>query len=135
MGFFIDERADDSQREALETIFGGDAGGWPAGFAELIEDVLGIEYAPIEFEIADDLAAGGSRSPGRRGGGPRRWSARPAPRPRCGPQRARAPRWARASRDVRNGERGRSRRVRVQVELARSVEQALPLRWSGPDEA
>lgn len=51
MGFFIDERADESQREALQAIFGGGAGGWPAGFAELIEDVLGIEYAPIEFEL------------------------------------------------------------------------------------
>ena len=51
MGFFIDERADESQREAIRTIFGGDAGGWPAGFAELIEDVLGIEYAPIEFQL------------------------------------------------------------------------------------
>ena len=55
-GFFIDERADDSQREALQTIFGGDAGGWPAGFAGLIEEVRGIEFAPIEIEIADDLA-------------------------------------------------------------------------------
>jgi hypothetical protein len=53
MGFFIDERADDAQREAIQTIFGGDAGGWPAGFAELIEDVLGIEYAPIDFELEE----------------------------------------------------------------------------------
>ena len=67
MGFFIDERADEGQRDALQAIFSGDAGGWPAGFAELIDEVRGIEYAPIEFEIADDLAAGGSRSPARRG--------------------------------------------------------------------
>ena len=51
MGFFIDERADESQREAIQAIFGGDAGGWPAGFAQLIEDVLGIEFAPIDFQI------------------------------------------------------------------------------------
>jgi hypothetical protein len=56
MGFFIDERADEGQREALQTIWGGEAGGWPAGFAQLIEEVRGIEYAPIKFEIADDLA-------------------------------------------------------------------------------
>jgi hypothetical protein len=56
MGFFIDERADDGQREALQTIWAGEAGGWPAGFAQLIEEVRGIEYAPIEFEISDDLA-------------------------------------------------------------------------------
>ena len=51
MGFFIDERADDAQREAIRIIFGGDAGGWPGGFAQLIDEVLGIEYAPIEFEL------------------------------------------------------------------------------------
>ena len=33
MGLFIDERADERQREALQTIFGGQAGGWPARFA------------------------------------------------------------------------------------------------------
>jgi hypothetical protein len=65
MGFFIDERADESQREALQAIFGGDAGGWPAGFAELIEDVLGIEYAPIEFAIADDMKSWSVEVPGK----------------------------------------------------------------------
>jgi hypothetical protein len=33
MGLFIDENADEPQRQALQTIFGGQAGGWPAGFA------------------------------------------------------------------------------------------------------
>lgn len=65
MGWFIDERADDSQREALDTIFGGKGGGWPAGFAELIEDVLGVEFAPIEIEIADDLASWRVEVPGK----------------------------------------------------------------------
>ena len=65
MGFFIDERADESQREALQAIWGGDAGGWPAGFAELIEDVLGVEYAQIEFELADDLSRWSVEVPGK----------------------------------------------------------------------
>ena len=30
MGMFMDERADESQREALQMIFGGQAGGFPA---------------------------------------------------------------------------------------------------------
>src|SRR5919108_5272399 len=64
-GFFIDERADDSQRGALQAIFGGDAGGWPAGFAQLIEEVRGIEFAPIDFEIADDLAYWRVEVPGK----------------------------------------------------------------------
>jgi hypothetical protein len=69
IGFFIDERADEDQREALQTIWGGEAGGWPAGFAQLIEDVRGIEYAPIEFEIDDDLASWRVEVPGKAKGG------------------------------------------------------------------
>ena len=56
MGFFIDERADERQREALEAIWGGQAGGWPAGFAALMDELRGFEPAPIEVEIADDLS-------------------------------------------------------------------------------
>lgn len=65
MGVFFDERADERQREALEAIFTGRAGGWPAKFAELIGEVRGIEDAPIEFEVADDLASWSARIPGR----------------------------------------------------------------------
>src|SRR5438552_12359674 len=33
MGMYLDEKANEQQREALQVIFGGHAGGWPAGFA------------------------------------------------------------------------------------------------------
>ena len=65
MGIFIDERADDDQREALQTIWRGQAGGWPAGFAELIDELRGFESAPIEFEIADDLGHWRVEVPGK----------------------------------------------------------------------
>jgi hypothetical protein len=65
MGIFFDERADERQREALQAIFGGEAGGWPGGFAELIGEMRGIEFAPIEFEIDDDLNRWSARIPGR----------------------------------------------------------------------
>lgn len=65
MGFFIDERAAEAQRNALQMIWGGKAGGFPAVFAELIGEMRGIEYAPIEFEIADDLAHWRAEVPGR----------------------------------------------------------------------
>jgi hypothetical protein len=65
MGIFIDERADESQREGLQTIFGGHAGGWPGEFANVIGEVRGIEYVPIEFEIADDLAYWSATIPGK----------------------------------------------------------------------
>ena len=37
-------------------IFSGKAGGFMAEIANLIGEVRGIEYAPIKFEIADDLS-------------------------------------------------------------------------------
>jgi hypothetical protein len=64
-GFFLDERADERQREGLQMIFGGQAGGWPAGFAELIEEVRGIDFAQIDFELADDLAYWSVEVPGK----------------------------------------------------------------------
>jgi hypothetical protein len=65
MGIFIDERGDESQRGALQMIFGGQAGGWPGEFAKAIGEVRGIEYAPITFEIADDLAYWAAEVPGK----------------------------------------------------------------------
>jgi hypothetical protein len=65
VGCFVDERADASQREALRTIFLGEAGGWPAAFPELMQEVRGFEAAPIEFEIADDLAWWRAEIPGK----------------------------------------------------------------------
>jgi hypothetical protein len=56
LGIFIDERADEPQREALQAIFAGQAGGWPATLAELIGEVRGIEFARIEMEVAGDRA-------------------------------------------------------------------------------
>ena len=56
-GIFIDERADERQREALLSVFSGQAGGFPATMAELMGDGLrGVEFVPITFEVADDLA-------------------------------------------------------------------------------
>jgi len=65
MGFFIDERADGRQREALQTIFAGQAGGWPASFAALVGEFRGVEFVPIAFEVADDLAFWQAEIPGR----------------------------------------------------------------------
>ena len=37
-------------------IFSGKAGGFMAEFAKLMGEIRGIEFAPIKFEIADDLS-------------------------------------------------------------------------------
>jgi hypothetical protein len=65
MAMFVDERADDGQREALQAIWSGQAGGWPAYFAELIGNVRGMEFARIAFEIDDDLGSWRVEIPGK----------------------------------------------------------------------
>ncbi|WP_263597270.1 DUF1326 domain-containing protein [Metabacillus idriensis] len=52
--FYIDERADQDQREALEQIFTGKVGGWAGEFGSLISELRGIEYVPIKFEAAEN---------------------------------------------------------------------------------
>jgi len=36
-----------------------------AEFAKLVEDVRGIEYAPIKFEVSDDLSRWSAEIPGK----------------------------------------------------------------------
>lgn len=64
-GLFLDGRAHDNQRDALQMIFSGQAGGWPGEFTKLIGEVRGIEFARIVFEVADDLASWRAEIPGR----------------------------------------------------------------------
>jgi hypothetical protein len=65
IGIFFDERADEAQREALQTIFSGQAGGWPAALGDLIGNMRGVEFAPIEFDVSEDLEWWSARIPGR----------------------------------------------------------------------
>jgi hypothetical protein len=65
MGFFLDERANDPQRHALQMVFSGQAGGFMENFAKLIGDVRGIEFVPISFDVAADLAFWRAEIPGK----------------------------------------------------------------------
>lgn len=65
IGMFVDERADEAQRDALTRIFTGTAGGFMAMFANIICESLGVEAAPIMFDIAGDLAHWSVRIPGK----------------------------------------------------------------------
>ena len=47
---YLDNRANKDQQMALETIFGGKAGGAPAMLAGLITDLKGMKWSPIEFD-------------------------------------------------------------------------------------
>ena len=53
VGVYIDERADESQREALGAILSGSAGGVPASLGPLIGEQLGVKFVPITYEETD----------------------------------------------------------------------------------
>jgi hypothetical protein len=65
IAIFFDESANDKQREALNMIFTGKAGGFMAEFAKLIGEVRGIEYAPVKVEVANDLSQWSAEIPGK----------------------------------------------------------------------
>jgi hypothetical protein len=61
-GIFIDERADDAQGDALATIIGGRAGGFPGSVSALFtggRKVIGSERAKITFEITPNQSRWG----------------------------------------------------------------------------
>ncbi|MFE2168077.1 DUF1326 domain-containing protein [Streptomyces sp. NPDC059447] len=63
---FFDERADDAQRTALQMIFGGQAGGWPAQLVGTLgPEMRGMDFAPIEIEVDADLGSWRAAIPGR----------------------------------------------------------------------
>jgi hypothetical protein len=49
LGLYLDERADEQQRAALQTIFTGGAGGPMGALAPLVSTVLGTKAVPITF--------------------------------------------------------------------------------------
>jgi hypothetical protein len=54
---FMDERADEPQRAALQSVFSGQVGGWPKRFGEMVKgENKGFAFAPIKVEIAPDLS-------------------------------------------------------------------------------
>src|SRR5262249_39776496 len=69
IGIYMDERADEGQREALQTIFSGQGGGWPGEFASAIGEAGGCEWVATVLESADDLACGAAGVPGKAAAG------------------------------------------------------------------
>src|SRR5262249_62032135 len=65
MALFLDERADGRQREALQMVFGGRVGGWPAMFTNTIGEVRGMEFVRIAFHVDPDLASWHAEIPGK----------------------------------------------------------------------
>jgi hypothetical protein len=66
-GFIIDESADEAQRQALTTIFGGRAGGWPGLFAENFDDLKTWRIdIPGKATGSTELLAGPTTTPGTR---------------------------------------------------------------------
>ena len=46
-------------------IFSGKAGGFMAELAKLIGEIKGIDFAPIKFEVSDDLSYWSAEIPGK----------------------------------------------------------------------
>jgi hypothetical protein len=65
LGLSIDERAHEGQREVLQRVFSGQAGGFMATLAALVGEVRGLQCVPITFEVADDLATWRAEIPGQ----------------------------------------------------------------------
>lgn len=65
MAFFFDEKTNEKQREALQMIFTGKVGGFMGEFAKLVGENRGIEFAPIKFDVAEDLAYWSAEIPGK----------------------------------------------------------------------
>jgi hypothetical protein len=53
VALYIDERADEHQRQALGEILSGAKGGPPAMLAGLIGEQLGVKFVPVTFESRD----------------------------------------------------------------------------------
>jgi hypothetical protein len=61
---FMDERADEAQRAALQIVFGGQAGGWPKRFGEMVQGQhMGFAFASIHVDIAPDLSTWSAQIP------------------------------------------------------------------------
>ncbi len=53
VALYLDERADDRQRDALTSIFAGSAGGPMGALAPLVSEVLGVKVVPITYSQED----------------------------------------------------------------------------------
>ncbi|MFJ3105589.1 DUF1326 domain-containing protein [Streptomyces sp. NPDC086835] len=134
---FFDERADERQRSALQNIFGGEAGGWPAEFGEMFgPEMRGMEFAPIRIEIDEGLGAWRAEIPGRVSAraealtGPTtpegaRVQVHNAPGAEVGPGQVAT--WGRATTD-------RADAYGFTWERSGKSSKHFPFDWSGPDE-
>ena len=124
---FMDERADEPQRAALQSVFSGQAGGWPKRFGEMVKgETMGFAFAPIKVEIAADLSKWRRRDSGPQHPGRSRSADGPDQRRQGNENLQPAGRGNRPRRRRHLGPRdGRSRgRVRFQVGPHRQVQQA-----------
>jgi len=51
VALYLDERANQKQKDALTKIFAGQSGGPPAALGPFIGEVLGVKSVPIEFKV------------------------------------------------------------------------------------
>ena len=50
---YVDDKANEGQKNAIMAIWGGQAGGHPGALAPLIGEIVGVKDAPIDFQKKD----------------------------------------------------------------------------------
>ena len=65
IGLFFDEKANSQQREALQMIFSGKAGGFMAEFAKLVQMLGGLNMLQLSLMSQKTCPTGGLKSLGR----------------------------------------------------------------------
>ena len=53
MGFFVDAKADDRQREAIQAILSGQAGGWPATRPDFVPAAGAMSFGATGVQFVD----------------------------------------------------------------------------------
>ena len=133
---FVDSNASPQQQEGLQMIFSGQAGGIPARLSAIWGplEMVGMEVAPIDFEVASDLAflarGGAGQGSGARRGVDRTHDATGTARAAAERTRFRSGPWT--NRDLGQGHDTPSRRAGTQMGSGRQVQQAHPVRLVGP---
>ena len=134
LAIYIDARADESQREAIQAIWSGNAGGW---MRRVLRSDPGRARSRVRYDRIRGggrpfvMASGDSRNPPGRGGRPdgpdhSGGSAGASPQPPWIGSRT----WP--SRHVGNGHHRPRRRLRFQMGENGEVEKHFPFDWSGP---
>jgi hypothetical protein len=65
LAYTLTKKQTHNKERLYKWFYSGKAGGFMSEFAKLVEDVKGPEFAPIKFEVSDDLSSWSAEIPGK----------------------------------------------------------------------